>query len=365
MKAYIVTTFIGTFGLDDKNRVISFVPFPKDFEKIAEKLANSETEIIEEEKRIQKELWRMGYKEFIFSVRKTEVRHVEPGNPAENFIRRNLRKIAIEKGFVKNQVEFNQLLSKVSVELAKIKIRKALNKDKIVIQVNGAIEEIDKTINVFIERIREWYSLHFPEMDGIVSSHERYLKIIKDFGLRERINEKDLIGFKEKSMGMEFSSGDVEAVQSFAESVLKLYETREKLVKYLEKLLREIAPNFSELATPMLAAKFISKAGSLEKLAKMPSSTIQLLGSEKSLFRYLHGKGKSPKYGILFMHPFVQKASKENKGKVARLIASKLSIAAKVDFYSKEDRSQKLKKELEEKLKEVLKKDYKAYEKRA
>ena len=93
MRAYIVTTFIGCFGLDDKNRVISFVPFPKDFEKIAEKLVASETEIIEEEKKVQNELWKKGYKEFVFSVRKAGVKS-EPGNKAEAFIKENLRKIA-------------------------------------------------------------------------------------------------------------------------------------------------------------------------------------------------------------------------------------------------------------------------------
>ncbi|MGC8812072.1 MAG: hypothetical protein ACP5O8_00580, partial [Candidatus Aenigmatarchaeota archaeon] len=115
MRAYIVTTFIGCFGVDEKNKIISFSPFPKDFEKIAEKLAASETEIIDEEKKVQSELWKKGYKEFVFSVRKAGVRNVEAGNKAEIFIKENLRKIALEKGFVKDQVEFNQFLSRVSI----------------------------------------------------------------------------------------------------------------------------------------------------------------------------------------------------------------------------------------------------------
>ena len=354
MRAYIVTTFIGCFGLDDKNRVISFVPFPKDFEKIAEKLVASETEIIEEEKKVQNELWKKGYKEFVFSVRKAGVKS-EPGNKAEAFIKENLRKIALEKGFVKDQVEFNQFLSRVNTELTKIRIKKVLSKDKLVVQVNGAIEELDKTINIFVERIREWYSLHFPEMDRIISNHEKYLKLIRDFGSREKINEKDLVEFKDKSMGMDLSDEDIKPIQEFAIAILKLYEVREELSKYLEKLLKEIAPNFSELATPTLTAKFISKAGSLEKLAKMPSSTIQLLGSEKSLFRFLHGKGKSPKYGLLFQHPYVQKAPAKLRGKVARHLAAKLSMAAKIDFYSKEYKADKLKKDLEEEIKKISK----------
>ncbi|MGC8812668.1 MAG: C/D box methylation guide ribonucleoprotein complex aNOP56 subunit, partial [Candidatus Aenigmatarchaeota archaeon] len=172
--------------------------------------------------------------------------------------------------------------------------------------------------------------------------------------LRERINEKDLVQFKDKSMGMDLPAEDVRPIQDFAASILKLYELREELSKYLEKLLKEVAPNFSEIATPALAAKFISKAGSLEKLAKMPSSTIQLLGAEKSLFRFLHGKGKTPKYGLLFQHPYVQKAPTKLKGKVARHLAAKLNMAAKIDFYSKEYKADKLKKDLEEEIKKIL-----------
>lgn len=357
MRAYIVTTLIGTFTLDENNNIISFIPFPKNFEKIAEKLIACETEVIEEEKRIQNELSKKGYTDFVFSLKKPGVKNVEVENKAEAFIKENLRKIAIEKGFVKDDMEFNQFLSRIGVELTKLRIKKALTKDKLIVQVNGAIEELDKTINIFVERAREWYSLHFPEMDNIVSSHERYLKIIKEFGSREKVADKDLVQFKNKSMGMDFSHEDIKHVQEFARIVLQLFETREKLTKYLEKLLKEVAPNFTELATPILAAKFISKAGSLEKLAKMPSSTIQLLGAEKSLFRFLHGKGKSPKYGLLFQHPYVQKSPSKLRGKVARHLAAKLSMAVKIDFYSKEYKADKLKKDLEEEIKKILSKE--------
>jgi nucleolar protein 56 len=353
MKAYIVTTFIGCFGLDEENRIISFVFFPKDINKIAEKLVASETEIIEEEKKVKEELLKKGFTEFIFSIKKEGVKS-EPGSKAENFVKENLRKMALEKGFIKDETEFNQFLSKVGAEITRLKIKKALGKDKIVVHVNGAIEELDKTINIFVERIREWYSLHFPEMERIVKSHERFLKLIKDFGLRKKIKEKDLLELKDKSIGMDLSENDIRPIQEFASLILNLYELREKLSKYLEKVLKEVAPNFSEIATPTLAAKLISKAGSLEKLAKMPSSTIQLLGAEKSLFRFLHGKGKSPKYGLIFQHPYVQRAPLKLRGKVARHLAAKLSMAIKIDFYSKEYKAEKLKKDLEEEIKKII-----------
>lgn len=354
MRAYIITTFIGCFGIDEENKIISFKPFPKDPEKIAEKLKLSEVEIIEEEKQIQQELWKKGYKQFIFSVRKADVKHVEPGNKAEQFIKENLRKIAIEKKLVKDQIEFNQLLTKVNLELTKVKIKKAIERDSLIIQANGAIEELDKSINIFVERLREFYSLHFPEMDRIVRDHEKFAKIIEKFGSREKIEDPELKQFAEKSMGADFKEEDIKILQLFAGRILELYKLRKELSKYLENLLKEVAPNFSELAGPMLAAKLIAKAGGLEKLAKMPSSTVQLLGAEKALFRFLRGKGKSPRFGLIYSSPLIQNAPEKLKGRVARVLASKLSIAAKMDYYSKEYKADKLKQELQERVKEIL-----------
>jgi nucleolar protein 56 len=354
MRAYIITTFIGCFGLDEKNKIISFKPFPKDPEKIAEKLKLSELELIEEEKQLQQELWKKGYRQFVFAVRKVGVKYIETGNKAEQFIKENLRRIAIEKKIVKDQVEFNQLLTKVNIELTKTKIKKAIERDALIIQVIDSIEELDKSINIFIERLREFYSLHFPEMDRIVKDHQKFAKLIEKFGSREKIEDPELKQFAEKSMGIDFKEEDIKILQLFAGKILELYKLRENLSKYLEKLLKEIAPNFSELAGPMLAGKLIAKAGGMEKLAKMPSSTIQLLGAEKALFRFLHGKGKSPRFGIIFAHPLIQNSPEKLKGRVARVLASKLSIAAKIDYYSKEYKADKLKQDLQERVKEIL-----------
>lgn len=350
MRIYIVTTFIGCFAIED-SKIISFKLFPKSPEKIAEKLKLSESKLIEEEKELMKELVKRGYGEIYFSLRKEGVKFVELANKAEQFVKENLRKLAVEYKFVKDQVEFNQLFSKVNIELTKLKIKKAIERDRLVIQMNGAIEEIDKSLNIFVERLREIFGLHFPEMDRIVTNHEKFSKLIEKFGSRENIEEPELKQFAKKSMGMDFREEDIKAVQLFASEIVKLYELKSELTKYLEKILKEVAPNFTEIAGTILAAKLISKAGGIEKLAKIPSSTIQLLGSEKSLFRYLHGKGKPPKYGIIFMHPLIQNSPEKLRGKVARLLASKLSIAAKMDYYSKEYRGVKLKQELQEKVK--------------
>ena len=219
---------------------------------------------------------------------------------------------------------------------------------------NGAIEEIDKSVNILSERLREWYGLHFPEMDRFVDNHEKYAKLVEKFGLRENITDSELDAIKKKSMGADLTEDDVKIIQNFASKIIELYSLREDLSKYIEKNLKETAPNFAEIATPMLAAKLIAKAGGLEKIARMASSTIQLIGAERALFRYLHGKGKSPKFGILFNHPLIQNTPERLKGKVARLLASKLSIAAKMDYYSKKYEADKLKEDLNKRVKEIL-----------
>src|SRR5438093_582542 len=239
MKAYIVTTFLGTFAGDEKNKIILFKPFAKDPEKMAEKLKLSEFGMIEEEKRLMQELWRKGYKEFIFSVRKPEARHAEPGNQFENFVRSNLRNIAIEKKLVGDQVEFNQLFTNVNIELTKVKIKKTISRDILIINTNNAIEEIDKSLNVFIERLREWFGVHFPEMDRTISDHEKFTKIVEKFGDRKNIDVPELNHFKEKSSGIDLNVEDVSAIQLYASKILELYNLRKSLEKYLEKLMKE------------------------------------------------------------------------------------------------------------------------------
>jgi len=338
-KAVIVTTFIGCFGVAEGNKIVAYVDFPKDPEKIAELLEKSKSEKIEQEKEVEAALEKEGF--------------VGAEKSDNESITSNLRKLAIEKRFVKTNVEFNQFISKVNVLIAKKKIKKAIGRDQLIMQANNAIEELDKSINIFIERLREWYGLHFPEMERAIDDHKKFVKMIEQFGSREKVDHPQLSYLKEKSMGADFNKEDIKTIQDFATQIIELYKIHGGISDYMDKLLEEIAPNLRDVAGSALAAKLISLAGGLEKLARMPSSTIQLLGAEKALFRHLHGRGKSPKHGIIITHPFVQNAPKDVRGKAARLIASKLSIAAKMDFYSKKYKGKELKKELEEKIKEI------------
>jgi len=351
MKAYISQNLIGVFAFDENGKLLDLELFPRDPRKVVEKI--SEISLTDEEKKLIDRLRKEGYNVFI-SSKNTAPYQYQFNNLGDKILRKKFREILNEKLGI-GDVELNDLLSKISLELTRRKIKKSIGKDKIVIQVIDAIDEINKSLNTFSARLREWYSLHFPEMDDEIKEHEKYAKIVSEFGLRDNIKEGKLAQLKEKSMGIDLNEEDGEILRGYATRLRELFKLRDKLENYIDKLLKEVAPNLRGIAGPLLAARLIALAGGLDKLAKKPSSTIQLLGAEKALFRFLHGRGKSPKHGVIFMHPYVQKAPPKKRGKIARILASKLSIAAKLDYYGKEDRSKELKEDLEERVKNILK----------
>ncbi len=353
MKAYLLTIPVGVIAVDEKKKVLETYFFPKDPKLAATKfLSSEEGKIIKEEKKVKDFLEKKGY-EVVF-LKKKKGERFEENVEIEDWVRENLIKILLEKNFAKDVLEVNELLSKINLVISRERIRKSARRDRLVIQATNALEELDKIINILAQRLREFYSFHFPEMDREVSSHERFAKLVEKYGRRENVDDPSLKRLAEESVGGEFRNTDVEICRKLAKELLNLYTLRESVSEYVEKTVRELAPNFTELATPLIAAKLIAKAGSLEKIAKMASSTLQLVGAEKALFRYLRGKGKSPRFGVLAIHPLIQRAPEKLKGKVARVLAAKLSMAAKIDFYSKENKAEKLKRELEKKLEEIV-----------
>lgn len=335
---------IGIFALDESNRLLTFKPFPKDPAKMASLFARAQQECIEEELELAKELELQGYG-VAFGIQKPGV---EVDKRALNYVREHFRELALN---YYSELELNELLSLVAIELTKLRMRKAMGRDKFVIHAIRVIEELDKCINQLATRLCYGYGLHFPELEEVVQDHRQYAELVLRYGRRQNIP-----GYEElasQSTGAELEDADLEHLRSLAEQVMELYELRERAIAYLEQAVRSVAPNLTALTDPLLASKLISAAGSLERLAHLPSSTVQLLGSEKALFRYLRGKGKSPKYGYIFLHPLIQRAPPSLRGRIARALASKLTIAARIDYYTKEDRSAKLKADLEQKLRSI------------
>lgn len=359
MRAHIAVGILGIFAFDNTGKTIEYRLFPKRPEIIADKLKKSRAgEILPEEAEMIRDLIKKGYKELVWSKDK-QIKGIiciqKKDHIGEETMQSSYRKLALDLRWVSSQAELNEILSKVSVEATKTELRKE-KRDQIIIRVVSVLDEIEKELNVFSEKLREWYGLHFPEADSRISSHEKYVEVVAKHGRRESVEDKDLTKLAGKSSGMDFSEYDIKEIQAFSKNLLILFESKKRLSRYLEDITKATMPNTSKLAGPILAARLLALAGGLEKIAKLPSSTIQLLGAEKALFRHLKGEGKAPKYGILFGHPLIQAAPKELKGKMARLVASKVCLAARIDNFSDKDEGDKMRKDLEEQARKTLSK---------
>lgn len=222
--------------------------------------------------------------------------------------------------------------------------------DNMVIQSIGILDQMDKDINLFGMRIREWYSYHYPELSKIVPDLYKYVRCAAAIMDRRNMDENVVEQLKEildddnvvecvvesarTSMGMEISELDLVNIEKFANRVASLAEYRLRLHNYVKDRMDSCAPSLSALIGEQVAARLISHAGSLTNLAKNPASTVQILGAEKSLFRALKTRSSTPKYGLLFHSTFIGRAAPKNKGRVSRFLANKCSMAARIDCFS-------------------------------
>ena len=380
MKATIVECLMGVFGFGEANELVEKVFFPKDPLEIAERLEKIEAgKVIEEIATLVEKLQDKGYSTFVFEspemARNTREKlnievAVERRSEASKLLRENLEKFAVDLKFVKRSEQLREWVHKVSMELAKIKVKRAVEKrDLLIAQAIQTIGDLDKTLNLFMSRLREWYGLHFPELDRLIDKHETYARLIVDLGRRdnftaENVEKEGLPKTKAKqvaeiamaSMGADLSEDDVDQIQVMCKNTLELYDVRESLEKYVDSVMDEVAPNIRALVGSLLGARLIALAGGLTNLAKLPASTVQILGAEKALFRSLKTGARPPKHGIIFQHSLIHEAKRWQRGKVARALAGKLTIAARIDAFSGKYGGDKLKADLEKRIEEIKEK---------
>ena len=252
---------------------------------------------------------------------------------------------------------------------AKVKFSVQKN-DNHIIQAIAILDQLDKAINTFSMRVREWYSWHFPELVKIVSDNQRFAKCALFIKNKTTLSEDSLhdlaalvdddedvaravINAAKTSMGQEISESDMENVMLFATRVVSLANYRKTLYSYLVSKMGVVAPNLAALIGEVVGARLISHAGSLTNLSKYPASTVQILGAEKALFRALKTKGNTPKYGLLYHSSFIGRAAMKNKGRISRFLANKCSIASRIDNFSETPNTifgEALKKQVEERL---------------
>ncbi|MFQ5986336.1 MAG: NOP5/NOP56 family protein [Thermoplasmata archaeon] len=317
------STWFGSFLLDD-GEVVKSRLYPQDPEVLATNMLRvEEGKLLQDERRIVE-----GLEEFLVTEGRLErlggTRTKEPApflDPAAF-------------GF---DVD---LLRRAMIALGKRRMQRAVQPADHVIQGIRTLDEMTLARNLLMERLRDWYALHFPELARMVDAAE-FTELVAERGHRDKmpIEATD-------SVGAEVDSNDLRPIQELASTLRALQRERTRLEKYLEQRMRDVAPNVTHLAGPLVGARLLSLAGGLGELSRKPASTIQLLGAEKAMFRHLRKGTKPPKHGVLFQHPWVHSAPRWQRGPIARALAGKLAIASRADAYTGRFIAEELKEEV-------------------
>ncbi|MGQ4833360.1 MAG: C/D box methylation guide ribonucleoprotein complex aNOP56 subunit [Candidatus Asgardarchaeia archaeon] len=382
MKVYFVESIFGIFIISESGELIEYIKLDKyDVIKILTEGYNSSyaqtiyellyklkqkyndvTVIFEDERAISE-------------IRKIENQlpfeyHVEKPSFGGTLFRRDVFKYLLSAGISLSETDLQSYIHGIATMFSEFKVKRlSERRDLLIVQTISAIDDLNKIINLIASRLREWYGYHFPELNDLVENHKTFLRIVYEIGTRNNMKKEKLVdlGIPEKraetieevaskSIGADFSDTDIAEMRKFAAEGLHLFYLKEELESYLTDLMEDMAPNLTRLAGALIGARLIKLAGGLLELARLPSSTIQVLGAEKALFLALRKKGKPPKHGVIFQHSLVHSAPRWLRGKIARVFAGKLSIAARVDAYSGHYIGDELSRDLERRVKELYKK---------
>jgi nucleolar protein 56 len=286
--------------------------------------------------------------EIIGLLKDREFDSIERISPSvEKFIQINKLNIYLQSNSFANEREIIDKLRDFSLKLSSLRIQEASEQmDLHISQSINALDEIDKISNTLGTRMREWYGLHFPELDNLIQNANTYSLLVSNCGKRDNITKEFLetidipenkieiiTEVSKRSRGGKITEQNLLIVQNIAQQVISLNKIRKNLEDHIDASMEDVAPNVKGLLTASVGARLISKAGSLRRLASLSASTIQILGAEKALFRTLKTGSDPPKHGILFQHPVIHSAPKWQRGKMARAIAAKTAIAARLDVY--------------------------------
>ena len=331
MECYITYCVKGFFAFDSENELISKKLFPDD--EIISRLADiDDKQIVKEEKEIIEEVSKE-YDEILIESNKRLSDYDNPKvmirtpNQAGEYLRGNYAEFGLDE----------EEITKIYQNLAIYKIKKeSSSEDKHLIQAVNSIDEIDESISKLIERIREWYALYFPEMD-VIKNNETYIKLISENKSKDEIVKAKPDAFPDDIIDLDedINPEDLEIMNNYAKSIHELQKSRKNIENYIDHKMESIAPNLRLLVGPTLGAKLISHAGGIKRLALYPSSTVQIMGAEKALFRHLKSGDRPPKYGLIYQHPQVRGAKWWNRGKIARMLAGRISLAVRRDVFTR------------------------------
>jgi nucleolar protein 56 len=218
--------------------------------------------------------------------------------------------VAVQTGFADDEVQYYELLRAATITAARAAVaRRESADDRQLAHAIRALDDCTRTSNELAERVAEWAGTH----DESARVDMEYIRELAEGAGEDPVEQR---------------------LSALATRTAELDDEADELRAFVEQSAPDVAPNLSALAGPVLAARLISLAGSLEALARMPSGTVQVLGAEDALFAHLRGNAPSPKHGVIFTHEAVRGTTREHRGSAARALAGKLTIAARVDHYS-------------------------------
>lgn len=331
----LITKWFGTF-LCDEEKIVRKILFPKDAGEISQRLAKMQKGgILDEEKELAEGREKLNV---------ADRRQSPLGKPAffdSSFIRADMF------GYD------DALMHEAMLGLGKLRTSEPMARDKNVVQAIRHLDDLIETANLLNERLHEWYGMHFPELADYAKDR-RYSELVAKHGARAGIIEE--LGLDIESIGSEFDEKDMKAVQDLAATLSKIYLDKERTESYISEIVDKSAPNLCTLLAGPLSARLISLAGGLERLATLPASTIQLLGAEKAMFRHLKSGKLPPKHGVIYQYPEVHRATKWQRGAIARALACKISIAAKIDAFGGEYRGEEILNDFMGRVEEIKKK---------
>ncbi|NIO37767.1 C/D box methylation guide ribonucleoprotein complex aNOP56 subunit [Candidatus Bathyarchaeota archaeon] len=367
-------------AFNERDEMIDSVLFPREPERAARILSEIEAgDFVEEIAHLVESLLTKNHEMFLFEntglAKTTKERlnvktKVTDMSTTKKTLQSNMANLAVQTGFVDSHTEFERWMQELTLETARLRVKRAAEKeDLIVTHTIQTLDDMDRTINLFMGRVREWYGIHFPELDRLLDKHETYARLVFELGNKTNFTEdelakKEIPGSRAKriaksartSMGADLTEADLAQIQGLCTNTLELFKLRQNLEDYVNTTMESVAPNIKAIVGSLLGARLIALAGGLINLAKMPASTLQVLGAEKALFRSLKTGSRPPKHGIIFQHPLLHEAKKWQRGKVARALAGKIAIAARADAFGGRYIAEELNADLHSRVEEIQEK---------
>lgn len=332
----LITKWFGTFLVDEKNgRIMGKRLMPKDPDQTAELLAKMQRGgILDAERELAQGIEKLNV---------ADRRQSELGKP-----------MMFDSSYIKpSDYGFDEtFMHQAMIGLAKLRSSEPVSRDKSLVQAIRSLDDQISTINLYSERLHEWYGMHFPELADYAQDR-RYAELVARYGDRDSV--MDELGIDIESIGADMDDLDLRAIMDLADTLDRLYDDEERTEAYIRGIVEETCPNMCALLGGPLAARLVSLAGGLERLASLPSSTVQLLGAEKAMFRAMRSGKRGPKHGIIYQHPELHRAPYWQRGKIARALAGKILIAAKIDQYHGEFAGDRLNEEFRVRVADIKK----------